>query len=218
MTSELLAVSPPSLEPLLGRIRRSLSGPRARVVVVVSAMLSLALVVRLTGLDSYLSVARLRSGIATLGFAGPAIFLGIYVAAVTLQLPHPPLVAAAVLAYGPFPGLVLSYLCTLTYDLGTFHLMRRAFRRARRSRHETSSLLSRIRGTVLWRQLERRPLTVVTAARTVMNTALPLTFAFATGPVTARQHAMGTAVGVLPQLLATVALAKWAFGAHVGPG
>ncbi len=80
----------------------------------VTALATIIVVVKMTGVDGYLDKEVLQASIARLGPWGPLVFILIYAISPTLFLPGLPLTVVAGLAFGPFYGILYTIIGATT--------------------------------------------------------------------------------------------------------
>ena len=127
----------------------------------------------------------------------PFVFL--YGLGVVAHIPGSLFVGAAVLAYGPLWGGLASYAGALWGNVLSFGLVRMTGYRPLRS----------VRWPVLvalMRRLDRQPVSAVTLIRVVFPTTAPVNYVLALSDLAWSPYVVGSMIGVLPQLIATVGL------------
>ncbi len=142
----------------------------------------------------------LRSVVESAGLLGPALFVIAYAALTVAFVPGtiPSLLAGAL--FGPVWGSLLTIVGATAGAVAAFEIARRVGRE--RSRRV---LGTRIAGADQW--IERRGLTGVIALRLLPVVPFnALNYAFGLSSVGRREHAVGTAVGIVPGTLAFVGL------------
>jgi len=165
-------------------------GKWSRLGLLLAALVLLYAVGRLLGLDQYLHNARLREAVTEAGSLGPALFVGIFVAAVIAQVPGIPFVLVAPALF-PWPKAWL--LCLLASNLAVilnFELVRRIGGRP----------LAKLQHPWLKRilaSLDARPVRAVALLRTLTIMFPPVTNALALTRLRARDHALGSALGMI---------------------
>lgn len=137
----------------------------------------------------------MREAVDAAGSFGPLLFVSIFVAAVVAQIPGVPFVLIAPALFA-LPKAWL--LCTLASNLSVllnFYLVRRI----------GGSPLAELKHPLLRRilaSLHRRPIVAVALLRTLTIMFPPVTSALALTKLSARDHAIGSALGmVLPVTL-----------------
>lgn len=177
----------------------------------VLALLPLLLVVVLVrlALPESFSKEVLRDAVAAYGAWGPVAFVGLYVIAVLGQLPGSIVVAGGVLLYGPWWGGAWCYVGALASDIVAFGLVRYA----PGARTLVASGAQRFREHRAMKILAARPLAGVIGLRLLVPTAAMASAALALSPVSARTYVLGSAIGIVPQLVLTVAAFGWALSA-----
>ncbi len=155
--------------------------------------------VRGSGVVSHLDVEGLRAHLQGLGGWAVVPFVFLYGLGVVAHIPGSLFVGASVLAYGPVGGGLASYAGALWGNVLSFGLVRMTGYRPLRS----------VRWPVLvalMRRLDRRPVSAVTLIRVVFPTTAPVNYVLALSGVAWSPYVVGSMVGVLPQLIATVGL------------
>ncbi len=161
-----------------------------RLGVTLLALAGLYAVGRILGLDQYLHAARLRGVVAGAGSLGHVLFLVIFVGAVVAQIPGIPF---ALLAPALFSWPEAWLLCTLGSNVAVnlnFVLVRRMGGKPLAELQQPT--LRRILSS-----LDARPVRAVALLRTLTIMFPPVTSALALTGVSARDHALGSALGLL---------------------
>ena len=147
------------------------------------------------GLEQYLEGARLRKAVAEAGSLGPVLFVTIFVSAVVAQVPGVPFV---LLAPALFAWPTAWLLCVLASNLAVlinFELVRRI----------GGQPLTEIKRPLLRRlfaSLDAQPVRSVALLRTLTIMFPPVTSALALTRLSARDHALGSALGMLAPVTA----------------
>lgn len=160
---------------------------------------------RLLGLESLLSPERLRALVRDAGPWGPLVFTGMFVGGVLAQVPGLVFVSAAPLLFPAPEAWLLSLLAGNLAVNFNFGLVRRIG-------GANAMELERPWAQRLFGQLERRPVRAVALLRTVFIMFPPLTGALALTQLRARDHALGSALGItlpISALLWFEALLMW---------
>lgn len=169
--------------------------PWLRWTLLTLAFVGLYALGRAYGLEQYLDGARLREAVGRAGALGPLLFVAIFVAAVVAQVPGVPFVLIAPALF-PWPKAWL--LCVLASNLAVmlnFELVRRI----------GGQPLAKIERPVLRRifaSLDAQPVRSVALLRTLTIMFPPVTSALALTRLSTRDHALGSALGMLAPITA----------------
>jgi len=174
----------------------------ARLSLVVVAIALLYALGKWLGFDQYVHAARLQKAVADAGNLGPALFVAIFIAAVVAQVPGIPFVLAAPLLF-PWPKAWL--LCTLASNVAVivnFELVRRIGGRplAEIQHPWLKGIMS---------SLDARPVRAVALLRTLTIMFPPVTGALALTRLRARDHALGSALGMLIPVTLLLLFGAW---------
>ncbi len=177
-------------------MRLSLSSGRAlrwlALLVVFAALYGLG---HAYGLDQYLHGSKLREAVAEAGALGPMLFVSIFVAAVVAQVPGVPFV---LLAPALFPWPEAWFLCVIASNVAVAI----NFALVRRIGGQPLSELERPILRRLFASLDRQPIRSVALLRTLTIMFPPVTSALALTQISARDHALGSALGMLAPITA----------------
>lgn len=94
-----------SSEPVSGTDRKK---SIIKLIIFISVLILLIVLLKLTGVDSYLDKDKLQLWIKGFGPMGPLVYILLYATAPSLFLPGLPLTVAAGLAFGPFYGSIFA--------------------------------------------------------------------------------------------------------------
>lgn len=183
-------------------------GATFRVVLGLIALLGGLWLLRASGFLEALDADGVRAQVARAGPWSPLVYIGVYVAGLFAGVPGSVLVGGGVLAFGGLEAGLLAYAAAFLANGLAFFLARSATGRSLASVQAAPSGLGRIERWV--RAAERRPFQGVLIVRLLLPTAVVASFALALTPVRAGVYLGASALGVLPQLGATVALFTWA--------
>jgi len=176
-----------------------------RIAILLSGLVLAPFVARWSGLTTELSVDRLQSLVAQAGAWGALTFLGVFVLAVVAQVPGIPFVAVAPTLFRLPEAWVLCFVASNIAVVINFALVRRVS--GQPIGELESPWLKR-----LFTQLDAHPIRTVALLRTLTVMFPPVTSALALTRVGARDHAIGSALGmVLPVtaiLLAAAAMVE----------
>jgi uncharacterized membrane protein YdjX (TVP38/TMEM64 family) len=183
----------------------SSSSARSRVPLVLGALVGLFVLARLLGFDEFFHAERVRELVAQAGPFGPLAFLALFVGAVVAQVPG---VVFVVVAPALFPWTVAWVLCWVASNLAVvanFELVRRVGGQPLvESEHPWLRKL--------FAGLEQRPVRTIALLRVVTIMFPPVTGALALTQVSARDHAIGSALGMALPLTLILAAAGWLIG------
>ncbi len=179
---------------------------RARLRLVAVAVMFAALLfgAKATGLADAFDAQGVREQIQAAGVWGVALYLVIFAAGELLHVPGMVFVAAGILAYGRVWGFGVAYLGSLVSVSASFLLVRLVGGRALRAIDKPfiKRMLDR---------LQERPVRTVIVLRLILWLAPPLNYALALTELRFRDHLLGSALGLLPVLLAATFFFDWMF-------
>lgn len=164
--------------------------PKTRWIVIIAAIAALYLAGKALGLDQYLHENRLREVVASAGAAGPFLFLAIFVGAVLAQIPGIPFVLIAPALFDGWTATLLSFSAANIAVIVNFEVVRRL----------GGNALTGIRHPRLQRildSLDRHPIRAVFLLRLLTIMLPPVTGALALTNVSRRDHAIGSALGMI---------------------
>jgi uncharacterized membrane protein YdjX (TVP38/TMEM64 family) len=195
-----MSISHPPEDPSV-----SSSGGRARVGLVLGVLVAVYVLARLLGLDEFFHTERVREVVADAGALGPLAFLALFVGAVVAQVPG---VVFVLVAPALFPWTEAWLLCWAASNLAVianFELVRRVGGQPLvESEHPWLRKL--------FTGLDARPIRTIALLRVVTIMFPPVTGALALTQVSARDHAIGSALGMAPPITLILALASWFIG------
>jgi uncharacterized membrane protein YdjX (TVP38/TMEM64 family) len=174
----------------------------ARLAALGAIFVALAVVGHFTPAREWLSPARLRPLIASLGLAGAALFVAIFAIGELLHVPGLVFVAVAVLAYGRLWGGLLAFAAAVGSVCVSFAVVRGVGGQA----------LAGIERPLLRRLLDRLeawPVRTVVVLRTVFVLSPPLNYALALSPIRFRDYLVGSAIGLVLPIGAAVVFFDW---------
>lgn len=154
-------------------------------------LVALAVLARRHGLDA----ASLEAELLALGCFAAPVFILLFAAGELLHLPGIVFVVVARHVFGPLTGFAVGYAGAVFALAVSFALARRLSIAARGTREPWRPRWSILRR--LFDRLERAPVRSVALLRLVLWLAPPLTYAVATTGVRARDHLLGSALGLL---------------------
>jgi uncharacterized membrane protein YdjX (TVP38/TMEM64 family) len=165
---------------------------KLRAALALTLVVGAYLGVRLSGLGDYLDVERLRALVAQAGPWGPIAFVAVFVGAVVSQIPGLVFVAAAPALFRLPQAWLLCFVASNLAVTLNFELVRRV----------GGQPLARIEKPWLQRlfgALDEHPIRTVALLRTLTVMFPPVTGALALTRISSREHALGSALGmVLP--------------------
>lgn len=170
-------------------MKRRLSN-KARLGLLTLAIIGIPLTARLLGITDALSAERLRALVAAAGPWGPLAFFTMFVGAVVGQVPGLAFVIAAPALFH-LPVAWLLCFCASNVAVAINFAM------VRRFGGQPFGELQRPRLQRLFSQLDQHPIRTVAILRTLTVMFPPVTGALALTKVRARDHAIGSALGML---------------------
>ncbi|MAQ15945.1 MAG: hypothetical protein CMN30_14275 [Sandaracinus sp.] len=150
----------------------------------------------------YLTQEKIEAFVGRAGWWGPLAFVGIFTLGQLISVPGVVFVAAAVMAWGKWPGIGASYAATLVSS-GAGFLMGRLV--GGHALHEIRFAWVR----KLLKKVERRPVLSVTLVVTILWMAPPVNYTLGMTKVKLWQFVVGTALGLIPGLLAMGFFFDW---------
>lgn len=159
-----------------------------------------ALLARSAGVDA----GSLQRELIGLGCLAVPVFIVAFTVGELLHLPGIVFVVGAHSVFGPTLGLAIGYAGALTALTVSFALARGLVVAARATREPWRPRWRPLRRT--FERLEAWPVSSVALLRSVFFLASPLTYALATTKVRARDHLLGTALGIVVPVLVVTAL------------
>ena len=194
---------------------RSSSRAFGRSVLSLLPVLVIVVAVRTSGFYAGLSFEGLRASVEGWGCLAPGTLVVVYAVGVLGQIPGSVFVGAAVLAFGPEVGWILSYAGATLGNLFSFALVRWG-RGARSQGTQFESWaqagLLRLESTGLGRLgrlASTRPLLSTTLIRVVFPSTAVVSFALALTSLPFHIYVGASLLGVVPQLTLTVGIFSW---------
>jgi uncharacterized membrane protein YdjX (TVP38/TMEM64 family) len=163
---------------------------KARIVIVLSLLVLLPIIAQASGLTKNLSVAHLRELVGQAGAWGALLFFVVFVAAVVAQVPGIPFVALAPTLFQLPEAWVLCFVASNVAMLINFALVRRLG-------GQPLGQLESPRLRRLLSQLDTHPVRTVALLRTLTVMFPPVTSALALTGVSSKDHAVGSALGMV---------------------
>lgn len=182
---------------------------KLRLALLALLVVGLAVAAHLTGLREALSTEALSEAVTRAGAWGLALFFAAFVAGQLLQVPGIVFIVAARALWGPAEGFALAYLGALLSAGTSFALVRAV----------GGTPLGEVRWGPARRvlgALTQRPVATVAALRAMLLLSPQLNYALALSPVAARQHLLGSAVGLVAPIAAVIVLAEGALAVLAG--
>jgi uncharacterized membrane protein YdjX (TVP38/TMEM64 family) len=163
---------------------------RTRWIIIIVALATLYFIGQTLGIDQYLQENRLREAVASAGALGPLLFLAIFIGAVLAQIPGIPFVILAPALFHWPTAIFLSFLGANIAVLLNFEIVRRlggnAFAQIKNRRLQK-----------LLDSLDEHPIRSVFLLRLITIMLPPVTGALALTNVSRRDHAVGSALGMV---------------------
>lgn len=173
----------------------------ARTIALVAALVLITLAVRIFGVAEQLSPTHLRALVSQAGQWGALAFVTLFVGAVVGQVPGIPFVLAAPALFRLPVAWVLCFAASNLAVAVNFALVRRFG-------GQPLAGLDRPRLRIIFEKLDDHPIRTVALLRTLTLVFPPVTSALALTSVRARDHAIGSAIGMLvPMTLMLIAAA-----------
>ena len=177
----------------------------ARLGMVLGAVVALYVAGRVLGLETFFHADRIRELVGQAGAFGPLAFMALFVAAVVAQVPGIVFVIAAPALFSFGTALGLCWLASILAVVANFELVRRMGGQplAEAQRPWLQKLLS---------GLEANPVRTIALLRIITIMFPPVTGALALTSVSSRDHAIGSAVGMLPPIAMILVVAGYFIG------
>lgn len=170
---------------------------KARIVIVLALLALGPFIAQASGLTTNLSVAHLRELVGQAGAWGAALFFVVFVGAVVAQVPGVPFVALAPTLFQLPEAWALCFVGSNVAMLINFALVRRLG-------GQPLAKLESPRLQRLLAQLDEHPVRTVAILRTITVMFPPVTSALALTRLSSRDHAVGSALGMLVPVTAIV--------------
>lgn len=174
---------------------------KARIAIVLSLFVLAPFIAQASGLTSQFSEAHLRALVDQAGTWGALAFFAVFVAAVVAQVPGIPFVALAPTLFQLPEAWALCFLASNAAMLINFALVRR-FGGQPFAQIESPRLKR------LFTQLDSHPVRTVAILRTLTVMFPPVTGALALTHVSSRDHALGSALGMVVPVTAILLIAE----------
>ena len=190
-------------------------GKTARAVVMLGGIFAVYVVGRMLGLEQFLHAERIRELVAEAGAFGPLAFLALFVGAVVAQVPGVVFVVAAPALFHFPQALALCWAASILAVIANFGLVRRVdgfIATPSTPPGQLHSAGKRSWLAPLFAGLEAHPIRTVALLRIITIMFPPVTGALALTQVSARDHAIGSAVGMLPPIALILAVSGWIIG------
>jgi len=163
--------------------------PKARLLVLLALIVALPILAKVTGLSANLSVAHLREIVANAGAWGAVAFVAVFVGAVVAQVPG---VGFILVAPTMFHLLEAWLLCFVASNLAVIL----NFAVVRKFGGQPFGSLDNPRLRKLFAHLDEHPVRTVALLRVLSLVFPPVTGALALTKLSARDHAVGSALGM----------------------
>jgi uncharacterized membrane protein YdjX (TVP38/TMEM64 family) len=173
---------------------------RVAAVVVVVALAVAAIVARRAGVDGPM----LQRELLALGYFAPPLFLVLFAAGELLHLPGILFVLVARVVFGPSLGFVLGYTGALLALSLAFAVARQVVSAARATKEPWRPKWRFLRWA--FDRVESHPIRTIAFLRLVLWLSPPLSYALASTGVRARDHVIGTAIGIVVPVLGVAVL------------
>jgi len=163
---------------------------RTRLLLVIGALIVLTVLARVSGLSSWLDQSHIHDLVDRAGAWGPLAFVALFVGAVVGQVPGLLFVFVAPALFRLPEAFALCYLASNVAVTLNFELVRKL----------GGQPLARIQNARLQRlfdRLDEHPVRTVALLRTITVMFPPVTSALALTPLRSRDHAIGSALGML---------------------
>jgi uncharacterized membrane protein YdjX (TVP38/TMEM64 family) len=177
--------------------------PRARQVgaaLVVAALVAAAIALHRSGVDGPM----LQQKLLALGILAPPLFLLLFAAGELLHLPGILFVLAARVVFGPSLGFFLGYVGAVFAVTISFTVARQLLSAARATREPWRPRWQLLRRA--FERVESSPIQTIAILRLVLWLAPPLSYALASSGVRAKDHFLGTALGLVVPVLGVAVL------------
>lgn len=162
----------------------------ARLVLVVGLIVSLSVMVRATGLSQWLDAERVRALVEEAGPWAPLAFVALFVGAVVSQVPGLLFVFAAPALFRLPQAFALCFVASNLAVTLNFEIVRRLG-------GQPLAQIENIHLRKLFARLDEHPVRTVALLRTVTVMFPPVTSALALTQLRSRDHAVGSAIGML---------------------
>ncbi len=164
-----------------------------RVTAIAVLIVALVVIRIYTSFGQHFSTAEIRTLALRSGGTGFAIYVGLFALGLFLHLPGLIFVAAGVLAWGHIYGALASYVGAFVGVNVTFVIVRAI----------GGTPFSEIRDPRMQKLLARltsHPIASVAVVRTLLMATATTTYAFALSPIRAKNHFVGSALGLIPSV------------------
>lgn len=157
------------------------------------------------GLDEYVEAERIRALVESWGALGPLAFIVIFALGELMHVPGGVFVAGAIVIWGPYVGGLIGFVGANVSVAFSFVFVRTIGGKALDTieRPLVRRLLARI---------DEHPVLVVAALRSIFFALPALNYALALTRIRFRDHALGSALGLIPQLIGIAVIVSTALG------
>ena len=158
--------------------------------------------VKLTGLDEYFDIARVRAFMESAGPLGFVAFVGLFAIGQLLHVPGLVFVGAASIAYGQLLGIPTAYVGAVFAVTFSFVVVRTV----------GGQPLGEVKRPIVRRilaRLESHPIATIAILRLIFWTPPALNYACAMSPMRLRDFVIGSALGLAPPIVVAVIFFDW---------
>lgn len=179
-------------------VRARLARVPWRVWAGAAALLTVALLGKVTGLADRLDSETMRHALLAAGPCGVLWFIGAFSAGNVLNVPGLVFVSVSVLVYGPVAGAMLALSGAVVASSTSFCVARRlrGRKQADAGEGEAAPSLGPAWAQRVFARLEEHPVLVIAALRCVMIVSPPLNYALAFSSVRHRDYVLGNLIGL----------------------
>lgn len=175
---------------------------RLRLALLAVFFVASLVTVHATGLTKRIDLEAVRQFSASAGLFGLFAFWAVFALGVLVHLPGLAFVGTASVAYGKAVGILVGYVGALGAAMTSFLLVRAA----------GGQPLGEVRRPWIRKvlaRLESHPISTVALLRMLFFLASWLNYGCAMSPVRARDYALGSAIGLVPQAVAGALFFEW---------
>ncbi len=168
--------------------------PIVRLVALAALLVGLWSLGRQTGFDRYADVNALRTIVDTYGAWGVAIFVGIWIVGMQMQLPGFLFIIAAILIFGPIKGAIISWGGGVLVLIVTYFVIRGV----------GGQPLARVKRPFVRKALDAldsHPIRSVAILRTFLIMNPLINYSLILSGVSFRHHTIGSAIGLIGPII-----------------
>lgn len=169
-----------------------------------AALIALFAAGKLTGVTDRMTVDGVRGFVLDAGPWGYALFVGAFSVGQLIYVPGMAFVAAGILAYGQLLGFAVGWVAALVSVNFSFLLVRTVGGKA-------LAEIERPFMKKMLAKLEQRPLLTVIGLRALFAMNPALNYGLALSTLKFRDHLLGSAIGLIPQLALAALFFDWFF-------